>query len=100
MRVWNPFKGSSYDPDAQSVIAPNPMTQPIRHALGFKRLEPGYRPYPLSRIVSVVAAPAVIETAAVGPNPWDIAHGPVGQPLAFGLVRALPIPPQVSSTGY
>lgn len=96
MRVYEMQKGSSYDPDAEGGPA---TTWPLRHELGPKNLEPGYQPYPFSRPAVVIAAPAVIQTGAVGANPWDHQFGPVGSTFALPMA-ALAIPPQIGRNGF
>lgn len=67
--------------------------------------EPGFNPYAAFNPInpaSVYAAPAVIYTAAVGVNPYDITFGPIGVGASHGNINvpALNLPPQVGTSSF
>jgi hypothetical protein len=98
MRVYDFQQNTSYD-EASDVGDPTRLTFPLQHILGPNHLEAGYKPYPYARLVAIVAAPAIIQTAAVGANPWDHQYGPVGAPFALPMA-ALRLPPQIGQDGF
>jgi hypothetical protein len=67
--------------------------------------EPGFNAYAAfmpTHPASVYSAPAVIYTAAVGVNPYDITFGPIGVQASHGniAVPALDLPPQVGTSSF
>lgn len=67
--------------------------------------EPGFNPYASfhpTNMPSVYSSPAIIPTAAVGVNPFDMVYGPIGVGASHGniAVPALVLAPQVGSSSF